>query len=145
MLGGFDWGGNASCTAAALWPERIGGRVSYASYDMIHLSQGGIPLQHHRSVFSGISISSEPNAVANARLNATANYAGCCGANARPAGRSTTQALLPMQSSRFAIGCPESAARVLEEWTNPGENSRKRLPNSKWRPQFRSGQAGRFP
>ena len=25
ILGGFDWGGNASCVAAALWPERIGG------------------------------------------------------------------------------------------------------------------------
>ncbi len=35
ILGGFDWGGNASCVAAALWPERIGGLVSYASYDII--------------------------------------------------------------------------------------------------------------
>jgi pimeloyl-ACP methyl ester carboxylesterase len=26
ILGGFDWGGNASCVAVALWPERIGGR-----------------------------------------------------------------------------------------------------------------------
>ena len=34
-LGGFDWGGNASCVAAALWPERIGGLVSYAGYDVI--------------------------------------------------------------------------------------------------------------
>jgi pimeloyl-ACP methyl ester carboxylesterase len=24
ILGGFDWGGNASCVTAALWPERIG-------------------------------------------------------------------------------------------------------------------------
>lgn len=31
ILGGFDWGGNASCVAAALWPERIGGLVSYAA------------------------------------------------------------------------------------------------------------------
>jgi pimeloyl-ACP methyl ester carboxylesterase len=35
ILGGFDWGGNASCAAAALWPERIGGLVSYAGYDVI--------------------------------------------------------------------------------------------------------------
>lgn len=35
ILGGFDWGGNASCVAAALWPEKIGGLVSYAGYDII--------------------------------------------------------------------------------------------------------------
>ena len=39
ILGGFDWGGNASCVAAALWPERIGGLVSYASYDIIDVSE----------------------------------------------------------------------------------------------------------
>jgi pimeloyl-ACP methyl ester carboxylesterase len=38
ILGGFDWGGNASCVAAALWPERIGGLVSYASYDIIDVT-----------------------------------------------------------------------------------------------------------
>ena len=35
ILGGYDWGGNASCVAAALWPEPIGGLVSYAGYDVI--------------------------------------------------------------------------------------------------------------
>jgi pimeloyl-ACP methyl ester carboxylesterase len=35
ILGGFDWGGNAYCVAAVLWPERIGGLVSYAGYDVI--------------------------------------------------------------------------------------------------------------
>ncbi|TPI28261.1 alpha/beta hydrolase [Mesorhizobium sp. B3-2-1] len=35
ILAGFDWGGNASCVAAALWPERVGGLVSYAGYDII--------------------------------------------------------------------------------------------------------------
>ncbi|MET0314726.1 MAG: alpha/beta hydrolase, partial [Hansschlegelia sp.] len=35
ILCGFDWGGNASCVAAALWPERVGGLVSYAGYDII--------------------------------------------------------------------------------------------------------------
>jgi len=39
IIGGFDWGGNASCVAAALWPERIGGLVSYASYDIIDIQQ----------------------------------------------------------------------------------------------------------
>ncbi|MET3667474.1 alpha/beta hydrolase [Caulobacter sp. 1776] len=35
ILAGFDWGGNASCVAAALWPEQVGGLVSYAGYDII--------------------------------------------------------------------------------------------------------------
>lgn len=38
ILGGFDWGGNASCVAAALWPERIAGLVSYAGYDIIDVA-----------------------------------------------------------------------------------------------------------
>ena len=38
ILAGFDWGGNASCVAAALWPERISGLVSYAGYDIIDVS-----------------------------------------------------------------------------------------------------------
>ena len=38
ILAGFDWGGNASCVVAALWPERIGGLVSYAGYDIIDIS-----------------------------------------------------------------------------------------------------------
>jgi pimeloyl-ACP methyl ester carboxylesterase len=38
ILGGFDWGGNASCVATALWPERVGGLVSYAGYDIIDVS-----------------------------------------------------------------------------------------------------------
>ncbi|WP_312862906.1 alpha/beta hydrolase [Rhizobium sp. P28RR-XV] len=38
ILGGFDWGGNASCVVAALWPERIGGLVSYAGYDIIDVN-----------------------------------------------------------------------------------------------------------
>ncbi len=38
ILAGFDWGGNASCVAAALWPERIGGLISYAGYDIIDVS-----------------------------------------------------------------------------------------------------------
>ncbi|KAI1120966.1 Alpha/Beta hydrolase protein [Nemania abortiva] len=34
ILAGFDWGGLASCAAAALWPDRIAGLVSYAGYDI---------------------------------------------------------------------------------------------------------------
>ncbi|KAI1748719.1 Alpha/Beta hydrolase protein [Xylaria castorea] len=33
-LAGFDWGGLASCVAAALWPERVSALVSYAGYDV---------------------------------------------------------------------------------------------------------------
>ncbi|KAI5919888.1 Alpha/Beta hydrolase protein [Camillea tinctor] len=35
IVAGFDWGGVASCVAAALWPERIDGLVSYAGYDIV--------------------------------------------------------------------------------------------------------------
>jgi pimeloyl-ACP methyl ester carboxylesterase len=44
ILAGFDWGGNASCVAAALWPERIGGLVSYAGYDIIDVGAGLHPV-----------------------------------------------------------------------------------------------------
>jgi pimeloyl-ACP methyl ester carboxylesterase len=44
LLGGFDWGGNASCVAAALWPERIGGLVSYAGYDVIDVGRQRHPV-----------------------------------------------------------------------------------------------------
>lgn len=44
ILAGFDWGGNASCVAAALWPDRIGGLVSYAGYDVIDVSQQWHPV-----------------------------------------------------------------------------------------------------
>jgi pimeloyl-ACP methyl ester carboxylesterase len=37
ILAGFDWGGLASCVAAALWPQRVEGLVSYAGYDVIDL------------------------------------------------------------------------------------------------------------
>lgn len=43
ILAGFDWGGNASCVAAALWPEQIGGLVSYAGYDIIDVNAGRHP------------------------------------------------------------------------------------------------------
>ncbi|KAI0104631.1 Alpha/Beta hydrolase protein [Nemania sp. FL0031] len=34
VLAGFDWGGLSSCCAAALWPSRVAGLVSYAGYDI---------------------------------------------------------------------------------------------------------------
>ncbi len=43
ILGGIDWGGNASCVVAALWPERIGGLVSYAGYDIIDVAAQRLP------------------------------------------------------------------------------------------------------
>lgn len=39
IVGGYDWGGLASCVAAALWPERVAGLVSLASYDIIDISR----------------------------------------------------------------------------------------------------------
>ncbi|KAK0123996.1 hypothetical protein ONS95_008985 [Cadophora gregata] len=38
ILGGFDWGGVASCVVAALWPERVAGLVSYAGYDIYNVA-----------------------------------------------------------------------------------------------------------
>ncbi|MEV6302218.1 alpha/beta hydrolase [Actinoplanes sp. NPDC051861] len=39
IVAGYDWGGLASCVAAALWPERVGGLVSMAGYDIIDISR----------------------------------------------------------------------------------------------------------
>ncbi|MBY3595886.1 alpha/beta hydrolase [Rhizobium bangladeshense] len=39
LLAGFDWGGLASCVAAALWPQRVDGLVSYAGYDVIDVNR----------------------------------------------------------------------------------------------------------
>jgi pimeloyl-ACP methyl ester carboxylesterase len=39
ILAGYDWGGLASCVAAALWPERVAGLVSLASYDVIDVER----------------------------------------------------------------------------------------------------------
>ncbi|HKO20161.1 MAG TPA: alpha/beta fold hydrolase [Acidobacteriaceae bacterium] len=43
ILGGFDWGGNASCVAASLWPVRFAGLVSYAGYDIIDIASQSQP------------------------------------------------------------------------------------------------------
>jgi pimeloyl-ACP methyl ester carboxylesterase len=39
ILAGYDWGGLASCVTAALWPERVAGLVSLASYDVIDIDR----------------------------------------------------------------------------------------------------------
>ncbi|MGO0790048.1 alpha/beta fold hydrolase [Herbaspirillum seropedicae] len=39
ILAGFDWGGLASCAATLLWPERVEGLVSLASYDVIDVER----------------------------------------------------------------------------------------------------------
>ena len=37
IVAGYDWGGLASCVASALWPDRVAGLVSLASYDVIDI------------------------------------------------------------------------------------------------------------
>jgi pimeloyl-ACP methyl ester carboxylesterase len=39
ILAGYDWGGLASCVATALWPDRVAGLVSLASYDVIDIDR----------------------------------------------------------------------------------------------------------
>jgi pimeloyl-ACP methyl ester carboxylesterase len=34
ILAGFDWGARAACTAAALWPAKVGGLVSIGGYNI---------------------------------------------------------------------------------------------------------------
>ena len=53
IVAGFDWGGLASCVAAALWPNKIGGLVSYAGYDIVDIEQQkeGFPLSLEKSMW----------------------------------------------------------------------------------------------
>ena len=39
LLAGYDWGGLSSCVAAALWPHRVAGLVTLASYDIIDIGR----------------------------------------------------------------------------------------------------------
>ena len=41
IMAGYDWGGCASCVAAALWPDRVAGLVSYAGYDVVDIERNG--------------------------------------------------------------------------------------------------------
>ena len=81
ILGGYDWGGNASCVAAALWPERIGGLVSYAGYDVIDVGGQRPPSSRPSSASAGISTSFRRNAAASAWQNIVRLCAGYCGAS----------------------------------------------------------------
>ena len=53
IVAGFDWGGLASCVAAALWPDKIGGLVSYAGYDIVEVQRQreGFPLSLEKSMW----------------------------------------------------------------------------------------------
>lgn len=52
ILGGYDWGGRAACTVAALWPERVVGLVSagmgYNIQDIAGAAMPGAPDQEAR-------------------------------------------------------------------------------------------------
>ena len=45
ILAGFDWGGVASCAAAALFPERVQGLVCYGGYDIYDPRTAWTPVQ----------------------------------------------------------------------------------------------------
>jgi len=51
VLAGYDWGGTAACVAAALWPERCTGLVSFNSYKVqaiAHADEPGPPENEFR-------------------------------------------------------------------------------------------------
>jgi len=43
VLGGYDWGGRASCIVAALWPDRVEALVSGNSYNIQNIPRSGEP------------------------------------------------------------------------------------------------------
>jgi pimeloyl-ACP methyl ester carboxylesterase len=43
VLGGYDWGGRASCVVAALWPERVAALVSANSYNIQNIARAMEP------------------------------------------------------------------------------------------------------
>ncbi|MBX2882663.1 MAG: alpha/beta hydrolase [Granulosicoccus sp.] len=43
VLGGYDWGGRASCIVSALWPERVEALVSGNSYNIQNIARSGEP------------------------------------------------------------------------------------------------------
>jgi pimeloyl-ACP methyl ester carboxylesterase len=44
ILGGYDWGGRASCIVAALWPERVRGLVTVNGYNILNISEYQNPI-----------------------------------------------------------------------------------------------------
>jgi pimeloyl-ACP methyl ester carboxylesterase len=43
VIGGYDWGGRASCIVAALWPDRVEALVSGNSYNIQNIARSGEP------------------------------------------------------------------------------------------------------
>ncbi len=43
LLAGYDWGGRAACTVAALWPERVSGLVSCTGYNIQNIAAAAKP------------------------------------------------------------------------------------------------------
>ena len=43
VLGGYDWGGRAACSVAALWPERVRGLVSGGGYNIQDIAGAAQP------------------------------------------------------------------------------------------------------
>lgn len=43
VLGGYDWGGRASCIVSALWPERVVALVSGNAYNIQNIARSGEP------------------------------------------------------------------------------------------------------
>ena len=43
VLGGYDWGGRASCVVAALWPDRVAALVSGNSYNIQNIARAMEP------------------------------------------------------------------------------------------------------
>jgi pimeloyl-ACP methyl ester carboxylesterase len=44
VIGGYDWGGRASCVVAALWPDRVDALVSGNSYNIQNIARSGEPV-----------------------------------------------------------------------------------------------------
>ncbi|MBT5047975.1 MAG: alpha/beta hydrolase [Rhodospirillaceae bacterium] len=43
VIGGYDWGGRASCVVSALWPERVAALVSGNAYNIQNIALSGEP------------------------------------------------------------------------------------------------------
>ncbi|MGH2382242.1 MAG: alpha/beta fold hydrolase [Candidatus Limnocylindria bacterium] len=52
ILGGYDWGGRAACSVAALWPARCRGLITAGGYNIQNLAQANRPasaMSEHRA------------------------------------------------------------------------------------------------
>jgi len=48
VIGGYDWGGRASCVVAALWPDRVEALVSGNGYNIQNIARSGEPAPPER-------------------------------------------------------------------------------------------------